>query len=170
MMFPVSVLPIFPARNTVGRASTASPLVGPYRTVWSRPGTMHTASPLPLDVYATTDMIRIVAAVPGLQPEDIDITVDQNTLTLRGEISALVPAQEAAEARWYLREVWSGRFQRSVTLPFEVAAHQAAASFEHGFLTVTLPKAEHAKPHKIQIQAAESPMEITAGTPPGSGA
>lgn len=170
MMFPVSVLPTYPTRSAIGRARATNPLSGPYRTVWSRPGAANAAWPLPLNVYATPEMVQIVAAVPGLLPEDIEITVDQNTLTFRGECSAPAMAPEAGEAAWYLREIWSGRFQRSVALPFEVEADQAQASFEHGLLTVTLPKAEHARPHKIQVHVAESPRELAAGTPQANGA
>lgn len=169
MMFPVSVLPTFPARSAIGRPPMAHPFFGPYRAVWSRPGAANTSWPLPLNVYATADTVRIVAAVPGLQPEDIDITIDQNRLTLRGEVPEAATYQ-AGEATWYLREVWSGRFQRSVMLPFDVDASRAEASFEHGLLTVTVPKAEHAKPHRIQIQVAETPRELASGTPVESGA
>ena len=170
MIFPVSVLPTYATRNAIGRTPATDPLIGPYRTVWSRPGAANTAWPLPLNVYATPEMVQIVAAVPGLQPEDIDITVDQNTLTFRGQFSAPAMTPEAGEATWYLREIWSGRFQRSVPLPFEVEADQAQASFEHGLLTVTLPKAEHARPHKIQVHVAETPRELAAMTPQANGA
>ena len=64
-----------------------------------------------------------------------------------------------------LRELWSGQFQRTVTLPFEVDASKAEATFEHGIVRITLPKAEWAKPQKIAIKAGSGQQEaIGAGS------
>jgi HSP20 family protein len=131
--------------------------------MWSRSEAGAAPLPLPLNVYATADFVRIVAAAPGLAPEQLDITIDQNMLTLRGE--TYPPIEEGSQATWYLREIWNGRVQRTVALPFEVDAGQAEASFENGLLTITVPKAEHAKPRKIQIHVAESPKELAAEVP-----
>lgn len=127
---------------------------GPFRTLWSqgRAGTGAPAAPLPLDVYATQDAFVIAAAVPGLRPDDLEVTYSQGTVVLSGAVGAA----ETTGVTWYARELWHGRFQRAVSLPFEVDPDKAEASFEHGILRIRLPKAEHAKPRRI-------PIQVTAG-------
>ena len=71
--------------------------------------------------------------------------------------------EEAKGATWYLRELWHGRFRRAVSLPFEVDPGKAEASFEHGILRIQLPKAEHAKPQRIPIQAGGATQAIGTG-------
>src|SRR5436190_1353515 len=117
----------------------------PFRTLWSQSGSGsngRVAYPLPLDVYATEEEAVIVAAVPGMNPEDLDLTVHQDTVTLSGTIRNVAESEETKQATWYVHELWSGQFRRSFTLPFPVDADQAQASFEQGILRVTLPKAE----------------------------
>ena len=125
----------------------------PFRTLWARPGGPGNpvSQALPLDVYATDDEAVLVAAVPGMGPESLDLTVHQNTVTLAGTMGETVDPEEAKGATWYVHELWTGQFRRSVTLPFPVDADQADARFEHGVLRVTLPKAESAKPKKIAV-------------------
>ena len=120
--------------------------------------------PLALDVYATPDEAVVIAAVPGMSPEQLEITYTQNTLTLSGTVPSAAESEQGQRATWYVRELWSGQFQRTVTLPFEVDASQAEATFEHGIVRITLPKAEWAKPHKIAIKAGAGQQEaIGAG-------
>ena len=109
------------------------------------------AVPMPIDVFATADQAVLIAAVPGMQPNDLDLTVHQNTVTLRGTIHSTQDAEDIKDATWYVAELGSGSYQRSVTLPFPVDADQATATFEHGLVRVTLPKADSAKPKKIAI-------------------
>ena len=121
--------------------------------------------PLPLDVYATPEEAVVIAAVPGMSPEQLEITSTQNTLTLSGSIPRAAESEPGQHATWYLRELGSGQFQRTVRLPFEVEASQAEATFAHGIVRITLPKAEWAKPQKIAITAgAGQPEAIGAGT------
>ena len=127
----------------------------PIRTIWSR-----SWIGMPLDVYATDDAVVIRAALPGIKPEDLSISVYENTVTLSGTIAGTdVPA----DAVWYLREIPTGTFRRAVTLPFPVDADQAEATFEHGVVRVTLPKAASAKPRKIAITSGEQPKAVGAG-------
>jgi HSP20 family protein len=112
--------------------------------------------PMPIDVYATGDEIVLIAAVPGMQPDDLDLTVHQNTVTLRGTVRSAVDAEETKQATWYVSELGSGTYQRSVTLPFPIDADHAEARFEHGLVRVTLPKAESAKPKKIAISSSSA--------------
>ena len=120
--------------------------------------------PVPLDVYATPDEAVVMAAVPGMNPQDLEITYNQNTLTLSGSVPSAAESEQGKNATWFLRELWSGQFQRTVTLPFEVDAGKAEASFEHGIVRIRLPKAERAKPQKIAIKSGSGQQEaIGAG-------
>ena len=125
-------------------------------------GTM--VRPLPLDVYATQDEAVIIAAVPGMGPQELEITIDQNVVTLSGTVPTAAESEQGKGATWYLHELWHGQFRRSVTLPFEVDAAKADASFENGIVRIMLPKAERAKPHKIAIKTGNGQQEaIEAG-------
>jgi HSP20 family protein len=121
------------------------------------------AAMVPVDVFATQSDLIVIATVPGLGPDDLEVTVDENVLTLSGEIPNVAKSTEAEGATWYLNENRHGRFRRIVTLPFEVDAAQAEATFEHGVLRLRLPKAEAAKPHRITIQSGQ--FESSAETP-----
>ena len=151
-------------RDTVDRFVNESFGTDPFRTLWSRGGNgQYMAQPMPLDVYATEDQAVILAAVPGMRPEDLELTVHQNTVSLSGKIGSVPETEEAKGATWYVHELGSGTYRRSVTLPFPVDANQAEATFEHGILRVVLPKAETAKARKIAIGGSQQPTAITPG-------
>lgn len=114
------------------------------------------ASALPLDVYAQGDDVVVVAAVPGVEPDAIGITVEKNTVTLSGKPAQ--PAAEAGASTWYLQELPRGSFSRTLKLPFDVDAARADATFDNGLLRLTLPKLESAKAHQIRVKAS-SPAE-----------
>jgi HSP20 family protein len=132
----------------------------PFRTLWASnwagTGAQAATWPLPLDVYANTDEVVIVAAVPGLGPEEIEITYDQGVVTFAGQLPNVAASEEGQGATWYLHELPNGSFRRSVTLPFDVDAEAIEATFEHGVLRLTLPKAEQARPKQIQVRAVEN--------------
>jgi HSP20 family protein len=124
-----------------------------------------TVRPLPLDVYATQEEAVIIAAVPGMSPQELEVTIDQNVVTLSGTVPTAAESDQGKGATWYLHELWHGQFRRSVTLPFEVDAGKADASFENGIVRIMLPKAERAKPHKIAIKTGNGQQEaIEAGS------
>jgi len=135
---------------------------GGTRSGWGG-GSRAMARPVPLDVYATPDAAIVIAAVPGMTPENLEITYTQNTLTLSGSVPDVIESEQGQHATWYLRELWSGQFQRTVSLPFEVDASKAEATFEHGIVRITLPKAEWTKPQKIAITAGGGQQAIGAG-------
>jgi HSP20 family protein len=111
------------------------------------------ASSLALDVKETPDQFVITASVPGVPQNDIDISVLGDTLRIRGERKE--ETEESGEGgRWLLRERRFGAFERTVSLPSVVNAEQASASFKDGVLTITLPKAEIAKPKSIPVKGA----------------
>lgn len=128
------------------------------------------ARPMPLDVYATPDEAVILAALPGMSPQDLEITYAQNTVTLSGTVPPAV-SQPGEDATWYLRELWHGQFRRTVTLPFEVDAAKAEATFDNGIVRIVLPKAEWTKPHRIAIKGTGEQREaIGAGSQAEKGA
>ncbi|MFQ3534347.1 MAG: Hsp20/alpha crystallin family protein [Aggregatilineales bacterium] len=103
---------------------------------------------LPIDAYMTDDALVLMADVPGLSPEDIHITFEGDTLTIRGEHKV------NGEGRNYLlRERTVGKFERVLTINTPVDSDKIEASFENGVLTLTLPKAEAAKPKQITVRA-----------------
>lgn len=104
---------------------------------------------IPVDVQAKDDEYVVYANVPGLRPEDMNIEVLGNTVTLRGEVFA--PASEEKNG-WLLQERVVGKFSRSFTLPAELDNAKAEANLEHGVLTLRLPKAEAAKPKAIKVR------------------
>lgn len=142
-------------RQTMDRLMDEVFATAPIRTIWSR-----SWIGMPLDVYATDDQVVIRAALPGIKPEDLSISVYENTVTLSGTIAG---EEIPADAVWYLRELPAGTFRRAVTLPFPVDADHAEATFENGVVRVILPKAASAKPRKIAITSGEQPKAVGAG-------
>ncbi len=150
-------------RQTFDRALNESLTGGPFQTLWSRMGSESpVAQVMPIDVYATDDHAMVLAAVPGMKPEDLEVTVHQNTVSLSGTISKLVDTEQAKDITWYVHEVGSGTYRRSVTLPFPIDAEQVQASFEDGIVRVILPRAERARPRRIAIHSRQ-PEAIGAG-------
>jgi len=107
---------------------------------------------LPLDVSENENEFVVKASLPGVKPEDVQITVHGDTLTIQGESKF---EEEKKGERWHLRERRFGSFQRSLSLATPVNSEKAQADFEHGVLTLTLPKAEGAKPRQIKIGGAQ---------------
>lgn len=105
---------------------------------------------LDLDVEARNDAFVVHANVPGLKPEDIQIEIVDNTLTLRGEFKAETKNEDK---NYLLMERSYGSFSRSIALPTAVNAAKAEASVENGVLTLRLPKADEAKPRTIAVKA-----------------
>ena len=158
------------AFNRVVRSAFA-----PARTTWEQTSAFQ---PIAIDLYATDDQAVITAALPGVQPGDVDLKVHQNRITITGKVSGSATSEETKGATWFSKELWSGEFRRSMVLPFAVDADAAEASFEHGVLKVTLPKAESAKPRTIAINGAapaaptqiaetSEPSEVIEGTTVG---
>jgi HSP20 family protein len=110
-----------------------------------------TAAVLPLDVSETENDFVVKASLPGIKPEDVQITVQGDRLTIRAESKT---EEERKGERWHLRERRSNSFQRTVNLGTPVNADQSESHYEHGVLTLTLPKAEEAKPRQIRVRGA----------------
>ena len=103
-----------------------------------------------VDMYQTDDEVVVKVALPGFKADEVQINVTGDVLTLRGEMKH---EDEKKEKAWHLREQRWGSFERSVALPTNVVADRASADFENGILTITLPKAEEAKPRTISVKA-----------------
>jgi HSP20 family protein len=104
----------------------------------------------PVDVLDTSDEVVVKASLPGVKPEDIDISITGQVLTLKGE--ARDEHEEKAQ-NWYRRERRQGSFVRQLQLPTEVDSGRAEAVFENGVLRLSIPKAESMKPKSIKVQA-----------------
>lgn len=102
-----------------------------------------------VDVKETAEGYELKAALPGWKPEDVDITFENGVLTLKGALKDEAETDEGG--KWHAKEIRKASFVRSFTLPAEVEANNAQAEFEHGVLTLSLPKAEVVKPKQIKI-------------------
>lgn len=147
-----------------------------------RAGQQATVGALAVNMKETPDAFIVTAALPGVKPEDVDISVLGETLRIQAETKEEHEQSQdgnAENGRWIVRERRHGMMQRVLTLPAQVKADQAQADFEHGVLHLTLPKAEAAKPRSIKISAhgaidstatqasggANQPKEVSAGQP-----
>lgn len=103
------------------------------------------------DIFENGEGIKIALELPGLAPDEVRLTLENQTLTIRGE-----KRQKAEEntVKVHRYERSYGAFERSFALPTTVDTEKVAAKFEHGVLTVTLPKAEQAKPREIQVKVS----------------
>jgi len=105
---------------------------------------------LTVDVYQTENDLVIQTAVAGIKPEDLDITIERDVVTLRG--SREKQHQEEG-SDYFIQECFWGAFSRQIILPVEVAPSQAKASFKEGVLTIRIPKIQREKKMKINISA-----------------
>lgn len=113
------------------------------------------------DVMESKEDIRVVLELPGLSPQDIEVDLEDNVLTISGEKRE--EREEAGqENRWHLSERRYGRFSRSFVLPKEVEQDRIQASFENGVLNVRIPKSERAKPRRIEVQRGDGQQQVEA--------
>jgi HSP20 family protein len=122
--------------------------VRPVRAGWEA-GEHPPAWRLPVDVYSTEEEIVIQAAVPGLAPEDVEITIEGDTLTIQGELPAALE-----NVNYLFQERPAGKFIRVLSLNIPVDADKSEATFANGLLTLTIPKAEAIRPRQIKVRAA----------------
>jgi HSP20 family protein len=102
-----------------------------------------------IDLYDERDHLVLKAELPGINKDELDISLHGDVLTLSGERK---DQGEFKDAEVFRSERYVGRFQRSITLPVRVDASKVQASYQDGILTVTLPKAEEAKPKRIDVK------------------
>ncbi len=105
-----------------------------------------------LDVVERPDAYLISAELPGVDPSMVDISFENNTLTLRGTKQPSLRREENEELRVYTAERRSGEFERAVRLPEYVEGDKIEATYAHGVLTITVPKTAAARPRRIEIK------------------
>lgn len=103
-----------------------------------------------VDLTEDADQFTVTCEVPGLKREDIEITLAQGVLTLKGDKKG---TKRGPNVRVYREDTWEGRFQRTIPIPADVDADKVSADLSDGVLTVALPKREDAKPKQIAIKA-----------------
>jgi HSP20 family protein len=116
---------------------------------WGSDGGLGTGTPA-VDMYQTDDDVVVKMAVPGMKPEDVQISVTGDVLTVKGETREETDNKEKA---YHIREQRWGSFERTLTLPTAVKSDKAQAEFENGMLKISLPKAEDVKPKTITVKA-----------------
>ena len=121
------------------------------RPFGERPWLGDEARALALDIYETDDDLVVETSLPGISPDDVDISIAGNSLTIKGETKHEEEKEE--KGKYHFRERRYGAFQRTVSLPVEVNADEAEATFENGVLKLSLPKVEETKPKRITVKA-----------------
>lgn len=101
-----------------------------------------------VDMYQDNDNLIVEMSLPGINADDVDVSVENDVLTISGETH---DKSEVKRENYYRKEMRCGAFSRSVILPFAVKGDKASADYEKGVLRVTLPKAEEAKQKKITV-------------------
>ena len=117
----------------------------PQSTMWG----------LAVDMVENKDDFVVKASVPGINPDDLDISYADDTLTIKGEIKQ---ENEVKEDQYHLRERRYGSFARSITLPTKIKGDAIEASYQNGVITLRLPKAEEVKPRRIAIKVGNNKM------------
>ena len=129
-----------------GAGTTAGTTEGQEMETWA----------VPLDVVQQGDNVVIRASMPGVNPDNIDVSIEDNVLTIRGESAH---ESEHKEGNYLMRERRSGSFYRALRLPDTVDTDQAHPSYEHGVLTITIPKAESKKAKQLKVSVGGRELE-----------
>lgn len=128
-----------------------------FQESWLNPSGAHGRDSIPLDVADQDNQYVVHATLPGIRPDDVQITVHGNTLSIRGEQSG---SEERRDQNWIMRERRGASFYRAITLPTAVNPDLARAAYENGVLTLTLPKLEQARATKIKITGAQTNQSV----------
>jgi HSP20 family protein len=119
--------------------------------------------PVPMNIAEHDNAYIVQVALPGVRPEDVEVTEQQRTLTIHAKRHPLFPgSKDVSKVSYLLQEFDAVEYLRSITLPKEFVVEQIQATFEHGVLTITLPLAQQAKSRKIAISATASKKELAA--------
>lgn len=120
-------------------------------------------STLPVDLCDNGDEVIIRAFVPGLSTDHLDLEIEQGVLTITGELPSFGVSEQHQQWTWYTRELRSGTFRRSISLPFKVEQDKIKAQIDNGVLWVKLPKAPEARPYRISVsQSNQTVHELSA--------
>lgn len=138
-------------RNAMDRLFDES-FVRPYRSSGNGAEAM---ARLPIDLYETSEELVLKARLPGVNPEDVEITINDDELLIKAELRSDAALSEAKNWSWYRHELYHGPLGRRIKLPTLVQTDKAEASFHNGELTLVLPKAEEVKPRSIKVKTAK---------------
>jgi len=116
-----------------------------------RRGTPPTVWQPAIEAYETDNDVVVRAEMPGIDPKNVEISVTEDTLTIRGEAKS---EQEDRRRNYYRRELRYGAFLRSIALPAGVQGDKASATYKNGILEVKVPKSERAKPKTVKVEVA----------------
>jgi HSP20 family protein len=162
---PVANKPQLKETEMLYNLATASPIFGLRREIdrlfedtFTRDGNAWTPA---VDIKETNSDLRVDLELPGLKPEDVEITAENGILTIRGEKRS--ERKEGEENRYHLVERSYGSFMRSFTLPNGIDENQIHADFENGILSIHIPKAALPQPKRIQIGANERKQQASVG-------
>jgi len=135
-----------------------------------RPFTWVTGTPdrfgLALDMTSGPDELVVEAALPGVRPEDVEITVENGTLSIHADSHS---ERSSGEGEALVQEIRRGSVSRVIALPTGLEPDRASATFEHGMLTLRIPRAETVKPHQIRITPTIEPTATKEPTDPTDG-
>jgi HSP20 family protein len=106
---------------------------------------------LPVNLFETPDGYVLTVALPGMNPEQLDIQVVGREISIKGSFESTVPEN----GKWIWQGIPSGEFYETFTLPVEVQGDTTEANYEHGVLSLTLPKAEHLRPKSVKVNVAK---------------
>lgn len=120
------------------------------RRWWGRPTEEGVIVPN-IELYDRKNELILRVEIPGVDKQDIDLTITENNLTIKGELKK---AEEVKEEDYYVAEIRYGTFSRTVPLPIEVDSEKAKATYKDGILEIVLPKKEEAKPKEIKVEVS----------------
>ena len=144
-------------RGGLRRANGHLDFWGPRMDLFhSWPSRHHSHIVAPVDIYEEGDRLVVKAAVPGFKAEDLDLTIEDNILTIKGETKSDTTGEEG---NFLHRERVHGAFRRSFRLPEKVDAILGASSYEDGVLTVTFPHREEMRPKQLKIEVGKGASE-----------
>lgn len=129
----------------------------------ANPARIPLAPALPVDVFTASDRAVIRAALPGVHPEQIDVSVYRNIVTIRAEQPSAASWQ-SDQITWHVAELGHGALERTIRLPFQIEEQHVEAQFANGMLQLILPRLEADKPHRIAVQVRpDLTPELSAG-------
>lgn len=115
-----------------------------------------------IDLYETPDQLVIKALVPGATADDIDISLDNQTLTIRARYGYTLPEEEEKAVTWHVQEIDRGEFTETVTLPVPVEPERVTATLQDGILTITLQKTPETRARRIPVRTAGGNSQATS--------
>ena len=133
-----------------------SPFIEPFEEMEKMMEEWHRGNPAgftpAVDVYETQKDVVVETPLAGVDPQDVEIAIENDVLTIKGEMKR---QSEVEDKNYYRQEVRSGSFHRSVALPAAVDGDRAKATYEKGVLKITIPKAERAKPKTVKVEVKD---------------